>query len=133
MRLSIACLLSLALAVTLMPLTGCSGGRKAVAPVEGLVTVDGKPASSGYVTFDPIGEGGDAHPGKSAMGAIGQDGRYQLSTYKQADGAIVGNHRVSVTPVGEDDAAAFQGASLPQDYQVEVKKGENEINLDLTR
>ena len=133
MRLSNTCLLLVVSAIGVAPLAGCGGGRKAVAPVEGLVTVDGKPATSGYVSFDPIGDTGDALPGKSAIGAIGQDGRYQLSTYKQADGAIVGNHRVSVTPVGEDDAAAFRGASLPKDYQVEVKKGGNEINLELMR
>lgn len=133
MRVSAACPLFLALGMLLVSLAGCGSDRKAVAPVEGVVTLDGKPVTSGYVSFDPIDEAGDAFPGKSGVGAIGKDGRYQLSTYEQGDGAIVGRHRVSVTPAGEEDKSSLQGASLPEDFQVEVKQDGNEINLELTR
>ncbi len=112
-------------------LAGCGGG-KPVAPGEGTATLNGTPVTSGFVGFTPIATSEEKLPGKPATGAIGSDGHFVLSTYEQGDGAVIGRHRVAVTPQGEEDAAALRGVELPEN-ELEVKEGNNEFKLELTR
>lgn len=60
-----------------------------MAPVDGVVRVDGKPLSRGIVTFTP-------KAGRSASGVIESDGSFRLSTNAAGDGALIGIHGVSV-------------------------------------
>jgi hypothetical protein len=72
---------------------------------------------------------------------ITSDGSYQLTTYKPDDGALVGNHKVSVAiPLGSETGPATV-SPIPQRYAsaessglaFEVKAGEeNRIDLKLT-
>jgi hypothetical protein len=73
---------------------GCNRGPQ-LAHVTGTVTVDGKPIAGGTITFVPA-------KGKAAIGSIGPDGRYTLTTFTADDGAIVGDHKVTIhaTKVG---------------------------------
>src|SRR4051794_30930832 len=57
--------------------------------VSGTVRVDGKPITQGTIMFAPA-------DGKAAVGSIGPDGTYVLTTYQMGDGAAVGSHRVSI-------------------------------------
>lgn len=92
----IAILLSVAATTTAV---GCGGGRHKTAPVSGMVYYDGKPVSGGTITFSPIGEGdADLESGKAAVGTIGKDGTFVLSTYETDDGAIIGKHRIFYSP-----------------------------------
>jgi hypothetical protein len=74
---------------------GC-GGPPAVAtrPVSGKVTVDGRPATSGQVSFaaadDKVGAG-------LCTGIIGVDGEYKISSDGKL-GAPPGKYKVTVTP-----------------------------------
>jgi hypothetical protein len=72
---------------------GCGGPR--LGRVTGRVTVAGKPVTSGTIMFHP-----DAGP--TAVGTIGPNGTYTLTTIKPGDGALVGSHRVTIqaTTVG---------------------------------
>jgi len=70
--------------------TGCLGSGPGLAPVGGVVTLDGEPLSSGRVTFWPTS-------GRNASGWIEDDGSFTLGTFSDADGARVGRHRVAVT------------------------------------
>ena len=71
-------------------LAGCGRNDGLItAPVMGKVTYRGKPLPNGTVMFVP-GEG------PAATGEISRDGSYRLST-GSLDGAVLGNHKVSIT------------------------------------
>ena len=69
---------------------GCGGPeRPETAPVTGQVTVNGKPLEKGTIQFIPTN-------GRLAMGQIVK-GNYSLTTFEENDGALLGNHVVTVT------------------------------------
>jgi hypothetical protein len=73
-------------------LSGCSGGDKPkLAPVTGLVTLDGQPVEGAAVMFVPTAGG------RPAQGLTDAQGHFELMTFKTGDGALLGEHRVSVT------------------------------------
>jgi hypothetical protein len=92
---------------------GCGGGEFETAPVRGTVTCEGTPVTSGTITFKPIAEEAADKPGKPAMGKIGADGSFVLTTYKTGDGAIIGMHEVFYAPAvaGEGDDDDDEGGS----------------------
>ena len=80
-------------------LTGCGSDYPATAEVEGRVTYAGKPLSGGRILFWPP-------KGRPAMAEIGPDGTYSLTTFLSEDGALLGEHRVTIkaTRVRFDEA-----------------------------
>lgn len=125
----------LLLGLLLAALTGC-GGKPAT--VSGVVTLDGKPLQRGTVGFTPVASG------MRAAGVIDSDGRYSLSTNRDA-GLEIGEYAVTVVSrePGPDNA---QGPPMPgpyitpQHYAVEstsglkfkVDGGSNTIDIALT-
>lgn len=78
---------------------GCTkGDRVAVVPVSGKVLLDGQPLAFGAVTFQPM-------RGQPATGTIQPDGSFKLSTYRENDGAAVGQHHVKITCYRSQDPA----------------------------
>ena len=69
-----------------------------MAPVEGAVTIDGKPLERGTVQFVPDRDRETVGP--PAVGAISSDGRYELTT-AGVRGALVGAHRVRIVARAE--------------------------------
>lgn len=82
---------SLILSVSL--LTGCGDSGPDMAPVTGVVTLDGAPVENAAVMFVP--EAG----GRPATGLTDAEGKFSLETLKPGDGALVGKHKVTVTGV----------------------------------
>jgi hypothetical protein len=82
---------------------GCNkdSPRPPMGKVSGKVTYDGMPVDKGRVTFTPINGDGDSG-GTSAMGVIESDGSYSLTTFNTGDGAMVGQHIVTVVVPTED-------------------------------
>lgn len=72
---------------------GCGGGEKGpeLAPVSGVVTLDGKPVANASILFNPTAGG------QPATGMTDASGKYTLRTKKPGDGAIVGAHGVGIT------------------------------------
>jgi len=114
---------------------GCQD-RRGLAPVEGVVRLDGEPLTKGIVTFVP-------ESGRSATGAIRSDGTFQLETYGQAEGALVGAHRVTITatetPTGPPDfdvdrpAVADKKPLVPARYANSESSGLTfEVKADMT-
>lgn len=71
--------------------TGC-GGRAdefATAPVQGRVSIDGKPLANAQIIFTP-------ERGPSATAVTEADGTFVLSSHGNGDGAVVGRHLVTV-------------------------------------
>lgn len=130
-RILLLCSLSLAL-----PLSGCGGtSGPELAEVSGTVTIDGKPAEGVRVNFMP-----DAG-GRASSATTDADGSYTLAYSSESSGAVVGAHKVTITPpepgVEADTAVTNEpltDKSIPQEYlemkkPVEVKAGSNTIDL----
>jgi len=114
-------------------LVGCHRTSLDIAPVHGKVTVDGKPLAKAKVRFAPTAKG-NTDPGKPAWGEIQADGTYQLTTYKTGDGAIVGEHWVTILNPDEelpDGVPDFSRLMVRNKAQVATGK-DNEINFALT-
>lgn len=70
-------------------LLGCGDGRPSRVPVSGQVLIDGQPLKHGVVSFVPTGA-------RASFGKLDDQGRFTLGCFEQADGAVVGLHRVQV-------------------------------------
>ena len=97
--MSVRHLLSLVAGLGLLfQLSGCSpkdANMPKLAKVRGKVSYQGKPVTSGRVVFTPAtGKGGDT--GQGASGEIDTDGSYDMTTFNTGDGAILGQHIVTV-------------------------------------
>lgn len=123
-------------------LVGCFGSDKIV-PVSGVVTLDGEPLSGAVVGFEPIAQEGDLEAGYGSYAKTDDDGRYTLRSLKNEDGAMVGQHRVSVsTVVGKEgpngEMLGLTKERVPSRYNndtqlvIEVPPGGTDAaNLDL--
>jgi hypothetical protein len=131
-------------------LAGCRGdsGRPPLGKVTGKVTLNGQPVTSGSVIFTPIaGQGGNT--GQPAIGQIEPDGSYTLTTFNTGDGAILGQHAVTVetrdmskfTPPTKGQRIKYElpKSLTPRKYadpqttpfRFTVEPGSNTINLDM--
>jgi hypothetical protein len=82
---------------------GC-GGRLRMAPVSGVVHLDGQPLAGAHVNFQPIGAR-DRDPGPGSYGKTDGQGRYTLRLVQpDLPGAVVGEHRVSISLRGGEEA-----------------------------
>ena len=91
-------LMAFVLAITAPTIIGCQkSDLPQRAPVEGTVTLDGEPLTTGWVQFTPDTAAGNRGP--VAVGPIDTNGRYRLKTDSNEtvpDGAVLGTHRVSI-------------------------------------
>ena len=111
--------------VALLP---CGCGGPAMAPVKGRVMFNGKPVKEAAITFAPIPKSdADKEPGKPATGFTDEEGYYELSTYKPLDGALVGEHKVTVVLDDTNPARCKRTKEL----KAEVKAGGSEVNIEM--
>jgi hypothetical protein len=89
-------LVPIAMAGILIAASGCGDKRKSVAPVSGIVTLDGKPLAGGSVIFQPAAAPGSTIAGKGSTAGCDDQGRYTLTTIDGQPGAIVAEHRVRI-------------------------------------
>ncbi len=73
----------------LLTTLGCGSGPD-MRSVTGRVTYEGKPISEGTVTFYPAGGG------RPAIGHLGSDGAFTLTTFQKDDGALLGEYKVTI-------------------------------------
>lgn len=134
---------TLLLAGLWLPVGGCGGNRLSTAPVEGKVFYRDEPLKFGSVLFQP-------ESGPPATGTVGADGSFELSTYGNGDGAVIGKHRVSIkcfesqdpnAPPPDPDREPGRGKPLiPRKYlrpetsrlRVEVKQDNEPFEFKLT-
>jgi hypothetical protein len=130
------CVAGIALVLAL----GCSKSDSKLAPVEGVVRVGGQPLTHGKVVFQPTA-------GRGAQGQIQSDGTFTLGTYGDADGALIGEHKVAIVafePGGPGQPVPGQPPKtakplVPEKYLAvgtsdltyDVKPGENSPKFDL--
>ena len=118
----------------LLVAVGCSQGPS-TAPVSGKVTREGKPFANASVGFQPTGS---ANPGSGSYGRTDADGHYDLKlVLTDAPGAVVGPHKVSVTPAGKprdpkDDSAIGNTKSVPFQFVV-PPEGSTTADFDIPK
>jgi hypothetical protein len=97
-------------ALGLVCATGCSGGKgqPKTVPVSGTVMYNGNPVEGATVSF--MGEGAP----RPATGVTDAKGEFQLSTYAANDGAVIGEHVVTITKIeaGPEQPAGDPTAAL---------------------
>lgn len=113
---------------------GC-GGQMKVAPVSGVVTLDGEPLPRASVTFQPQAGG------RPSFGVTDQSGRYSLAYSMHETGAEVGACTVRITTKLQADEGAGDGGKMapekvPARYvdeplTVTVEPKSNKIDLAL--
>ena len=110
---------------SLLLVVGCNDGPN-LAPVTGTVTVNGAPLPQAGVTFTPM-EGG-----RPAWATTDQQGQFQLTTLSNGDGALVGEHLVTVAeketdapiiPKGVDPEIGSLYAEMPTNRKPRNNKG----------
>jgi hypothetical protein len=74
---------------------GCDAKKYGLAPVSGVVTLDGEPVPGAIVNFQPKSDT-EKSPGPGSTGRCDATGRFVLETIRQEPGAVVGTHRVKV-------------------------------------
>jgi hypothetical protein len=120
--------LRIAYVVAAAGLVGC-GSDVEMAPVHGVVTMNDKPVGNVLVVFQPQAAPGKIEaPTRPSMATADDQGRYQLSTKVEGDGAAVGTHSVSIAAASGESSPP---GKLPSGFTVEVKSGENSIDLEL--
>lgn len=116
--------------VMVLAVAGCEyRSLPATAPVQGLVTLDEVPLTKGTVHFYPDRSRGTV--GRMAVGVIGSDGRYTLTSFVAGDGAILGHHVVAVIcetdPPSMEEAAASPNVTIrsliPRAYNQPASSG----------
>jgi hypothetical protein len=131
MRMSSAHYLALA-AILVGCCWGCGSGS-AVPPslisVKGKVTYKGQPVTKGIVRFEPDGFG------RMATGELQSDGTFELSTLKPGDGAVPGEHRVTVNELDKSLAKnralkKYASANI-SGLKAEVSPEKHEFTFDL--
>jgi hypothetical protein len=82
----------LGMAVCLVVICGCGpSGLPNMVPIQGKVTLNGKPLTTGTVIYIP-----DLPGGRQARGEISADGSFVLTTLRTGDGAQEGDYHVVV-------------------------------------
>jgi hypothetical protein len=129
--------------IALTSAVGCSRSPYELAPVRGTVTIDSRPLSQAKVMFAPIESGDNPNPGKPAFGLLQPDGSFVLTTYSENDGAVIGEHWVTIINLAKKPAGAtlvsntsrgtfrFSRLTVPQKVSV-IAGQDNQIDLKLT-
>jgi hypothetical protein len=97
----------------LIALGGCggSGALPTYRAAGKVVFADGKPLAGGRVEFSPVQNA----LGPPARAQIQPDGSFRLGTYRPDDGAVEGEHRVSVMPPLPDNLEGMKIIPMPID------------------
>ncbi|MFQ3652489.1 MAG: hypothetical protein SNJ75_19410, partial [Gemmataceae bacterium] len=118
---------------------GCGGNAPKLVPVEGVVRINGKPAESINIQFQPDVMQGSKGP--TSFASTDKEGKFRLRTYDGKEGAVVGTHLVILVDELEDRPAQGTRAAKPPrvagkyaspatTIRVEVKEGGGPITVD---
>ena len=124
----------LVVSLTLVFAVGCGDSKDFLKtyPVEGKVTLQGKPMSHALVTFYPI-EGEAKARLALPHGTAEEDGSFKLGTYSVGDGAPAGRYAVTVTwPNGPESRMGMPGyvADQLQGRYGDAKKSTIEFTIE---
>lgn len=118
---------------------GCPASSGNIGTVEGVVTLDSAPVVGATVRFYPTNDRGSS-------GKTDENGRYELRYTRTEVGAIIGQHKVTISTEVEADnyeqktSVKARAETIPKKYldrkktelSATVESGSNIINFDLT-
>jgi 5-hydroxyisourate hydrolase-like protein (transthyretin family) len=112
--------------------------KVATHPVDGPVTLDGKPVAGATVTFYRLEPDTEKYA-SVCDGRTDEQGRYKITTYSRFDGAPVGKYTLTVVKVERPADGGAGKHVLPKDYaapttsglRFEVKAGSQTFDVDL--
>lgn len=121
----------------LAPLALGCGGDGDLGRVSGNVTMDGAPLPDALVTFSPTAPGGSPSAGRTDS-----SGNYNLTFSRDTQGAVIGEHKVTITTYSEGDPGADPPdpptpEKVPARYNIKtelkktVESGSNTIDFPL--
>ncbi|HEY0981827.1 MULTISPECIES: hypothetical protein [unclassified Schlesneria] len=98
---------------------GCGGGGSTlkVVPVSGTVNYKGQPVKGAVVTFAT-----DKTP-RTAVGVCDASGKFKLTTINSNDGAVPGEHVITIVTLPEPGSAMPANAS-PTDYLAQMQQAQ---------
>lgn len=133
--------------ICMLFVAGCGGSDlPELGTVFGRVTLDGQPVAEAIVNFSPV------NPGRPSTAETDADGNYELVYLPDVEGAVVGDHVVSIERIvtteldnlpddpsemsAEEKAALEASKPLPDaatdgSMKRTVNSGSNEINIEL--
>ncbi|MFL5338589.1 MAG: hypothetical protein ACJ8F7_00340 [Gemmataceae bacterium] len=85
--------------VVMVAALGCSGsvGGHKIAPVSGVVLLNGRPLANATVSFQPVAPKGSLEAGPGSTGKTNEKGEFSLVLTNGKAGAVVGQHRVQIS------------------------------------
>ena len=110
-------LLRLAGVVLLAMTASCGPSRPAMAPVTGTVLYQGEPVEKASVTFL-------ARSGRPGYGETDRKGRFSMLTFEPNDGAVLGEHVVTIAKWIRVDDGDFHGAQAIRRLPSTIHPGE---------
>lgn len=125
------------LLLTLLIAVGC-GGKQEDLPdtvaVSGMVTYKGAPVPEATIMLYPV------QGRKPASGRTDADGKFTLTTFNKDDGALPGEHQVTVNAFQSTPEGVSMKSSIPIKYsnpsssplKVTVAEGDADLKLELT-
>ncbi|TWU28375.1 carboxypeptidase-like regulatory domain-containing protein [Bythopirellula polymerisocia] len=117
-----------AIALFSLVLVGCGQGVE-MAPVSGVVNVDGQPVAGAGVTFIPV------DGGRPAWATTDEAGRFELSSKDPGDGARVGDYLVTLVdapyPVSSGPELADPGLASVFEGRQQSRKNTKKTMIDL--
>lgn len=123
--LPLACFVS-----TFSLIVGCLGGggqgRPDIAPVSGKVTYNDQAVDGAVVRFTKEGAN------RVASGTTDAQGEFKLTTYDTGDGAIVGEHRVTISKFALKSSASSPTNMNAEDYGKLMTSGEGIPTVETT-
>ncbi len=111
---------------------GCGGPDKGgpIAPVFGVLLLDGTPFPGVEIVFSPIGVEGNVNPGPYSFGTTDAQGKFELKTRYGDEGAVIARHLVSFQyPDLESGAMDVLRAEL-QEAKDAVKTVDEELSAE---
>ena len=100
--------------IALIALVGCGGGGSTLktVPVSGTVNYKGAPVKGAFVTF------ATAKTPRTAVGVCDASGRFKLTKINSNDGAVAGEHVITIVTMPEPGAAqsSMPANAKPEDY-----------------
>jgi hypothetical protein len=134
-RVSSRLIATITACLTIAGIAGCNQGGANLGKVTGKVTLAGTPLPNALVTFTPT------NGGSPSVGRTLSDGAYNLNFSRKLDGAVIGEHTVSIStyvPALEDPATPEVPEKVPFKYReseqlpkVTVKSGSNKLDFAL--
>jgi hypothetical protein len=106
-------------AIFALALAGCGPSGPAMEPVSGVVLYQGRPLAGARVMFVA------PESSRPAVGTTNEAGEFALTTMSEGDGAVVGEHRVTVTSFTPEAIAKLSNAqqeALGRGQKVEGSK-----------